>query len=89
MADFQGDLVGGDFGRPRIDVSGSDLVSMDARLTAEQQAALAARFKTRVVKHGVYPPLFACPNLAGCWDEPRRTIGASYIMSPWSKAELA
>lgn len=88
MVDYGGDLRR-DFGRPRIDVSGSDLVTMDERLPADIQNALAARFKTRAVQHGVYPPLFACPNLAGCWEEPGRTIGASYIMSPWAKAVAA
>lgn len=88
LADFGGD-VRRDFARPRIDVSGSDLVSMDARLPADVQNALAARHKTRTVQHGVYPPLFACPNLAGCWDEPGRGIGAAYIMSPWAKVVAA
>ena len=89
MVDYGGDLSRGDFARPRIDVSGSDMVTMDERLPAAVQEALAARFKTRSVQHGVYPPLFACPNLAGFQDEPRRTVGASYIMSPWAKAALA
>jgi gamma-glutamyltranspeptidase/glutathione hydrolase len=72
--------------QPRIDVSGTDVVTIDRRLDDVTQAALTTNFTTRLVQHGVYPPLFACPNVVGTAAGDNRKLAASYIMSPWSKA---
>src|SRR5690606_35162024 len=68
---------------PRIDVSGTDLVTIADKLPESVQAALAKEFRTLVAPHAVYPKLFACPNAAG--REPRGgpAVGACFLMSPW------
>lgn len=77
------------FHTPRIDVSGTDLVTLDDRLPASVQAALAQEFRTLVGPHAVYPKLFACPNAAARDARSGRTSGAAFLMSPWSGAVAA
>lgn len=72
---------------PRIDVSGPDGTSADARLPAAVREALAAAGPLAVVEHGVLPINFACPNfirLAG-----GTATGCSDAASPWSAAVAA
>ncbi len=69
---------------PRIDVSGTERVSVDRRMPAEVIAALSADGPTEVVEHGALPINFACPNMIS-----RRTgmrTGISDVASPWSAA---
>jgi len=74
---------------PRLDVSGTPLVTVDARLPAAIVDHLAERHQVIRAQHGVYPALFACPNLV-VRDERRGTnVGGAFVMSPWSKAVAA
>jgi gamma-glutamyltranspeptidase/glutathione hydrolase len=77
------------FHTPRIDVSGTDLVTLDDRLPASVQQAMAKEFRTLVGPHAVYPKLFACPNAAGRDPRSGRASGAAFLMSPWSGAAAA
>jgi len=77
------------FHTPRIDVSGTDLVTLDDRLPGSTQAAMAKEFRTLVAPHAVYPKLFACPNAAGHDARGGRALGAAFLMSPWSGAAAA
>ena len=76
------------FRQPRIDVSGTDLVSVDRRLAVDIAAELAESVQTEPAQHGVYPALFACPNAVGT-DANGRQSGASFVMSPWAKVSAA
>ncbi len=67
---------------PRIDVSDPDLVTMDPRLAPEIQAALAARFPTRIQEYVAYPTSYACPQVVMQDGDTRMGIGD--VMSPWS-----
>ena len=67
---------------PRIDVSDPELVTMDPRLSPEIQAALAARFPTRVHEYVAYPTSYACPQVVLQDGETR--LGVGDVMSPWS-----
>ncbi|HZD25169.1 MAG TPA: gamma-glutamyltransferase [Alphaproteobacteria bacterium] len=70
--------------QPRIDVSGTDTIAADARLDAAVTERLAAGHPVRRVSHGVYPPLFACPNVVG--RQPGGgNMGAAFVMSPWAR----
>ena len=74
---------------PRLDVSGTPLVTLDARLPAAVCDRLAARYRTRRVHHGVYPALFACPNLVARDVASGVNTGGAFVMSPWSQAVAA
>ena len=68
--------------QPRIDVGGAEGVAVDCRLPDDVFAALNTNFETSWARHGVYPALFACPNMA-VWDAVRkRAYGAAYVPSP-------
>jgi len=85
VADYGMDLERA-FHQPRIDVSGSDLVSVDRAMAPEAAAVIERRFdKVRRVQHGVYPALFACPNAVGGIAGAGRQSGAAFVMSPWAK----
>jgi gamma-glutamyltranspeptidase/glutathione hydrolase len=75
--------------QPRLDVSGTPLVTLDARLPAAVRETLAARYDTRRVQHGVYPALFACPNLVARGMASGMNTGGAFVMSPWSEAAPA
>ena len=63
-------------------MGGATVVAIDNRLSSTVYAALAADFDVSWEKHGVYPVLFACPNMAA-WDSRRkRGIGAAFVTSP-------
>ena len=69
--------------QPRIDVSGTDSVTLDAAL-ADYAETLGQQFKTRTAYHGVQPALFACPNLIGRDRNTKLNSGAAYVTSPWA-----
>ncbi len=76
------------FHTPRVDVSGTDLVTLDAKLDPEVIAALAREFHSTTEQHAVYPALYACPNAVG--REPGGDkVGAAFVMSPWAKVAAA
>lgn len=72
------------FHQPRIDVSGTDLITIDRTIGPEDATQLERRFaQVRRVQHGVYPALFACPNAVA--TQAGRQTGAAFIMSPWAQ----
>jgi gamma-glutamyltranspeptidase/glutathione hydrolase len=71
--------------QPRIDVSGPEGVSADARLDEATLAALRATGPVELVEHGVVPVNFACPNLIALGADGERA-GISDAYSPWSAA---
>src|SRR5215467_12143540 len=48
---------------PRIDVSGTDQIGIDRRLSAAIIDRLSTKPGVKIVEHTVYPGRFACPNL--------------------------
>lgn len=72
--------------QPRIDISGTDLVTLDARLPADVIAALEASHRARVRSNGVYPNLFACPSIVGFDPTSGASSGAAFIASPRAAA---
>ncbi|MBM3516413.1 MAG: gamma-glutamyltransferase [Alphaproteobacteria bacterium] len=77
------------FAAPRLDVSGGDVVGLDDRLPDAVRQAVAARYPTRVDRHGVYPALFACPNLVARDGASGQAHGAAFVMSPWAQVAAA
>ncbi len=72
----------------RIDVSGTETVLADHTLGEAVIPTLTEKFETTVVQNGVFPALFACPNLAAR-EADGSFAGAAYIPSPWSKVSPA
>ena len=70
---------------PRIDASGTPLVTADPTLPAGVIDALAERHEVQVARHGVYPAFYASPNLAGR-EAGGMTVGAACVTSPWARA---
>jgi len=78
------------FHTPRVDSSGSDLVSIDRGVGAEVLAEMERSFdNTAEVYHSVYPALFACPNAVGAMPGPGRQSGCAFVMSPWAQVAPA
>ena len=75
--------------QPRLDVSGTPLVTVDARLPTAISDHLAERHQVIRAQHGVYPALFACPNLVARDESRGMNVGGAFVMSPWSKAVAA
>lgn len=73
--------------QPRIDVSGPDGASADARLPEGTLAALEAAGPVTIVEHGVLPLNFACPNMVRVGRDGAE--GISDAASPWSAAVAA
>ena len=71
--------------RPRIDVSGPDMVTADRRLPPEVVEALQAEGPVEVAENTVMPVNFACPNLI-VQDVGGERTGISDVFSPWSAA---
>ena len=69
------------FHTPRLDVSGSDIVTVDARMDPEIRAALSNRWRTVELPPSLISP-FACPNAVR--DEGRERRGAAFVASPWA-----
>jgi gamma-glutamyltranspeptidase / glutathione hydrolase len=70
---------------PRIDVSGSDRIGIDRRLSAAIIERLSAQPGAALVEHTVHPDRFARPNLV-LRDADGFSHGISDVMSPWSAA---
>ena len=70
---------------PRVDVSGSDSLAIDARMPAAIREALATEAGGRIVEHTAWPALFACPNLV-LRGADGVNYGVSDVMSPNSAA---
>ena len=77
------------FDQPRLDVSGTEVVTLDERLPAAITDALAARFAVRLGPAAVYPTLYALPNAAGHDPAAGRNVAGANIMSPWAKVSAA
>lgn len=71
--------------QPRIDVSGAAAVIADGKLPPAVLSALARDHELCTETHGVYPALFACPNIAARDHGRGVSIGAAFVMSPWAK----
>jgi len=84
LADYKMD-VGAALAQPRIDVSGSEVVGIDNKLPPSIHKKLAERFEIQSSHHGVYPSLFACPNLVSRPLVGGPQVGAAFIPSPWAK----
>jgi len=87
MVDYGMDLETA-FHTPRLDVSGTDTVTVDAAVAPAVLTALASDFDVRPVQHGVYPPLFACPNAVARLPGGGQA-GAAYVNSPWARVAAA
>jgi gamma-glutamyltranspeptidase/glutathione hydrolase len=72
--------------QPRIDVSGEPMMIADERLDETTLDSLTAANPTYVTRHGVYPALFACPNVVTRDEARGLNSGGAFIMSPWAKA---
>ena len=75
--------------QPRVDVSGTPLVTVDARLSAEVCDAIAAHHSMVRAQNVVYPALYACPNMVARDVNRGINSGGAFVMSPWSKAVAA
>ncbi|MGF1527790.1 MAG: gamma-glutamyltransferase [Candidatus Competibacterales bacterium] len=83
LTDRQLDLEAA-FHTPRLDASGTSLVTVDAQVPQGARAQLAQRFESvTTAVHGVYPNLFACPNAVG-WQVDGSQRGAAFVPSPWA-----
>jgi gamma-glutamyltranspeptidase/glutathione hydrolase len=83
-----GQDLGAAFARPRIDLSGGELLTFDSRLADEVKATLAGRWPSREMPPLAYPLSFACP--VGVLREPDGTAwGATELMQPWADAVAA
>jgi len=72
----------------RIDVSGSEQVCVDSALDSSVTNALTnANHKVTNVPNGVYPAMYACPNIIGRTTAGINT-GAAYVASPWAEVAL-
>jgi gamma-glutamyltranspeptidase/glutathione hydrolase len=72
------------FHQPRLDESGSGIVTLDARLGPEVIAAVAADGPVEVGETRAYPVLFASPSAV--MQAEHHNIGMAEIASPWSGA---
>jgi gamma-glutamyltranspeptidase/glutathione hydrolase len=75
--------------QPRLDVSGTPIVTADARLPADVCEKIAAQHTVVRAHNGVYPALFACPNLVARDESRGINSGGAFVMSPWSRAVAA
>ncbi len=73
--------------QPRIDVSGGEVVVCDPRLGPTIEALAQGR-SVAVAEAGVYPALYACPNLIGRQAN-GDAAGAAFIASPWAAVVAA
>ena len=76
------------FHSPRLNVSGTEVVTLDDRLPAPMIESLGARFTVVPECNGPYPALYACPNAVGR-DGTGLNHGAAFVQSPWSKVSAA
>ncbi|HSS65685.1 MAG TPA: gamma-glutamyltransferase [Gammaproteobacteria bacterium] len=78
--------IGAAVHQPRIDVSGAPSVIVDNRLDGATVAGLSDSYVTHVTPHGVYPALFACPNVVIRDQHRGLNAGGAFVMSPWAAA---
>lgn len=71
---------------PRVDVSGSNVVCVDDRLEPDVTGELPKGFVIERAPNGVYPALYACPNIAEFDESTGVSTGAAYVASPWAQA---
>ncbi len=72
--------------QPRIDVSGTQLVTLDSQLTPEIVDAVSASHESRIRPNGVYPNLFACPSIASHDPSVGFNSAAAFVASPRAAA---
>ncbi|HKJ17944.1 MAG TPA: gamma-glutamyltransferase [Xanthomonadales bacterium] len=72
--------------QPRLDVSGTELVTLDSQLPPDIVAAVTSAHQSRVRPNGVYPNLFACPSMVGHDPSVGYNAGAAFIASPRAAA---
>jgi gamma-glutamyltranspeptidase/glutathione hydrolase len=70
--------------QPRIDVSGSPVVTVFENMPRAVVDALAQGREVRREPNAVYPALYACPNLVSRDPASGECSGGAFIMSPWS-----
>ncbi|MFQ5936768.1 MAG: gamma-glutamyltransferase family protein [Acidiferrobacterales bacterium] len=75
--------------QPRIDVSGTPVVRADNRLAPDIVNTLSQHYEVSTATHGVYPALFACPNIVARDAARGINLGGAYVMSPWAKVSVA
>ncbi|HEX3348666.1 MAG TPA: gamma-glutamyltransferase [Acetobacteraceae bacterium] len=73
---------------PRIDVSGTERVTVDQRLPEDVQSALAEVADVELIEHKTFPGGFANPNAIVRNPDGTQT-GMSDAMSPWAAAVAA
>jgi gamma-glutamyltranspeptidase/glutathione hydrolase len=73
---------------PRIDVSGTETITADAKLPVAVIDDLGSRFQTRTAPQAVYPTLYALTNLVGHDPNRRRNLGGASVMSPLAKVSV-
>ena len=71
---------------PRIDASGTPLVTVNRALPAAVIDTLAEHHEVQVAQHGIYPAFYASPNLAGYDGSSGVAVGAACVTSPWAQA---
>ena len=74
--------------QPRIDVSGTPRVTANEALDEAVIAALSNHHEVLPAPHGVYPALYACPNVVAR-DASGMNSGGAFVMSPWAKVVAA
>ncbi len=72
----------------RIDVSGTDIVSVDPRLDANIHDALDMSFNIQPAAYRTFPMNYACPNMVAV-DAHGDMTGGAYIHSPLAKVSTA
>jgi gamma-glutamyltranspeptidase/glutathione hydrolase len=74
------------FAQPRLDVSGTDAVTLDVRLGSEVARAVAAAHPVRTAAPTVHPLRFACP--VGVLHDPESGLscGTAEPWQPWADA---
>ncbi len=74
---------------PRIDVSGTPWVTCFESLAPAVVAHLATRHRVQREPNGVYPALYACPNVVARDSAAAQSHGGAFIMSPWAAVAAA
>ena len=72
----------------RIDVSGTDTVSVDPKLGEALFNGLAEKFKVQAAQNAVFPAMYACPNIVSVDTNGEKTA-AAYVASPWAEVAVA
>lgn len=72
--------------QPRLDVSGTQTVTLDSRLPPDVIEAVSSAHQTSTMPNGVYPNLFACPSIVGHDPQSGRSTGGAFVVSPRASA---